>query len=136
MLTNLISIPAIVNDLQFSPSAHYTPFLAGFILSSTSPCISPLLFLFYQQYIGMGIFSLSLFLSQTLSSAPFSLAINTSRLSPLSLSVKESEIVAYLCFLKFFSSLSKLRSSWVFYNYMSSETILIQVTNNFHFVIL
>jgi len=26
---------------QFSPSAHYTPFLAGFILSSTSPCISP-----------------------------------------------------------------------------------------------
>lgn len=94
-----------------------------------------LLSLFCQQHVGMALFSLSFFLI-TLSWAPFSLAINTSLLSSLSLNVKLSEIVAYLCFLKFFPSLSKICSSWVFYNHMSSETILIQVTNNFHFVIL
>ena len=136
MSTNLSSIPVIVSDLHnflHLHTIHHSLQVLSF-LQHHHIFLLTLSFLSATCRHGI-IFSLFFFLI-TLSWAPFSLAINTSLLSPLSLNVKLSEIVAYLCFLKFFPSLSKICSSWVFYNHMSSETILIQVTNNFHLVIL
>lgn len=131
MFTNLISIPVIVNDLHSFLHLH-----------TIHHSLQVLSFLQHHH-----IFLTLSFLSATYRHALFSLFFLRSNtilgtflfyllILPYFLPECETFRNCCLCFLKFLPSLSKICSSWVFYNHMSSETILIQVTNNFHFVIL